>query len=349
MENNKQQDILISIVVPFFNIDHDLFRVCLGSILMQTYKCFEIIIIDDGSKEDSALFLDEITKKDSRIYVYHQKNKGVSEARNYATSLSTGKYLTYVDADDEVVPWFLEEALEIIEKEKADEVIGARIAVDNLNEKVERRENLIYHTFSGEDRFKYKPYLVYNLDSFDTDEVVIGRAPTVRLLKSDLAKSTKFDFKLTLGEDQIWNCDILNKSHKICLVEQIWYKYYLNPESVTHKFNPLNIEWCEAFLNRLRDYIDTENDFEYKSYVDTVHENLFCYVYSNYLSYRDKINLKERKKIIDHIYLTAPWTEIGNKRFWKLSTRKNAIKGILFRFKLLVFYWDFKKKLKEIF
>ena len=107
MENNKQQDILISIVVPFFNIDHDLFRVCLGSILMQTYKCFEIIIIDDGSKEDSALFLDEISKKDSRIHVYHQKNKGVSEARNYGTSLSTGKYLTYVDADDEVVPWFL--------------------------------------------------------------------------------------------------------------------------------------------------------------------------------------------------------------------------------------------------
>ena len=350
MDNNdKQQDIVISIVVPFFNIDHDLFRGCLDSILKQTYTCFEIIIIDDGSKEDSALFLDEITKKDSRIYVYHQKNKGVSEARNYGTNLSTGKYLTYVDADDEVVPWFLEEALEIIEKENADEVIGARLIVDNSDEQAKRQKEPIYHTLSGEDRFKYKTYLIGDLYCFGIERVGIGRGPVARLIKTDLAKKVEFDSKLTFGEDQVWNLDILNKCHKICYVEQIWYKYFMNQESVTHKFNPLIIEWCEEHLDKLTDYIDMENDSDYRTYVHRIMECLWSYVYKSYLCQVNKINKKERRRIINHIYSTKPWTEIGSKRFWTLSIKKDIIKGILFRLKILIGYWDFKKKIKEIF
>lgn len=344
----EQNNILISVVVPFFNVNHDLFLKCIDSILKQTHNNIEIIVIDDGSEKENAIFLDNILKQDGRIRVYHQKNKGVSETRNYGVSLSCGKYLTFVDADDVIVPYFLQEALEIIERENADEVLGARIVVDDLNEKCEKRDKLVYQTLSGKDRFKFKTYLLGHLCCVGDGQAEIGRGPVARLLKTDLIRKIRFDPKLTIGEDQIWNLELLNICDKICYVDQIWYKYFRNSESVTHKFNPLIVQWCEENLNRMPNYVDMENDTEYESYVCRILEELYSFVYVGFLAHKDKMGRKERQRIVNHVYSTSPWKEIGNKRFWILSTRKNAVKGILFRTRLLILYWDFKRKIKRL-
>lgn len=89
----------VSIIIPVYNTGHYLYK-CVDSILYQTYKDIEVIIVDDGSCEETALICDEIAAKDNRIRLIHKKNEGVSIARNIGLSMVTGEYVGFVDSDD---------------------------------------------------------------------------------------------------------------------------------------------------------------------------------------------------------------------------------------------------------
>ncbi|MGN1194229.1 MAG: glycosyltransferase family 2 protein, partial [Acutalibacteraceae bacterium] len=97
----------ISVIVPVYNAQMYLER-CIKSILGQSFTDFELILVDDGSKDSSPLLCDEAAKKDSRVRVIHKKNGGVSSARNCAIDASKGKYLIFCDSDDYVEPDWLE-------------------------------------------------------------------------------------------------------------------------------------------------------------------------------------------------------------------------------------------------
>lgn len=101
---------LISIVVPVYNSERWIEK-CIESILNQTYMNYELIAVDDGSKDASLKKLTELSVKDSRIRVYHKENSGVSATRNYGMSLARGEWITFVDSDDSLKPLFLEKLL----------------------------------------------------------------------------------------------------------------------------------------------------------------------------------------------------------------------------------------------
>ena len=92
----------VSVIVPVYNSEVYL-SMCIDSIINQTYKNLEIILIDDGSTDNSLKICNDYEKKDNRIKVFHQENKGVSAARNLGLSLSQGEYITFVDSDDELI------------------------------------------------------------------------------------------------------------------------------------------------------------------------------------------------------------------------------------------------------
>ena len=96
-----------SIIIPIYNADKYLSQ-CLNSLLKQTEKDFEAILIDDGSSDKSPSICDEFAKKDAHFKVIHQKNKGVSEARNIGLKTAQGEWICFVDADDKVEPLWLE-------------------------------------------------------------------------------------------------------------------------------------------------------------------------------------------------------------------------------------------------
>lgn len=96
-------DAKVSVVVPVYNSEAYL-PMCIDSILHQTYTNIEILLIDDGSRDDSLRICEAYAGKDSRITVFHQENSGVSAARNKGLELSTGKFITFVDSDDELLP-----------------------------------------------------------------------------------------------------------------------------------------------------------------------------------------------------------------------------------------------------
>ena len=90
---------LISIVMPVYNVEKYLEK-AVNSVIKQTYKNLEIILVDDGSKDSSGVLCDELAKKDTRIKVIHQENAGLSAARNAGIKLATGKYIGFMDSDD---------------------------------------------------------------------------------------------------------------------------------------------------------------------------------------------------------------------------------------------------------
>lgn len=94
---------ILSIIVPVYNVEQYLPR-CIDSILEQTFQNFELILVDDGSKDKSGEICDEFAKKDNRIIVIHQENKGVNTARNAGLDIATGSYITFVDSDDWIQP-----------------------------------------------------------------------------------------------------------------------------------------------------------------------------------------------------------------------------------------------------
>lgn len=117
---------LVSIVIPVFNVERHL-RQCLDSVLRQTLKEWECICIDDGSPDGSGAILDEYGNKDARFKIIHQRNRGVSAARNLGIKLASAPYLTFIDSDDWVEDDALESLLSAMEESCADMVMCSNL------------------------------------------------------------------------------------------------------------------------------------------------------------------------------------------------------------------------------
>lgn len=113
----------VSIIVPVYNIENYI-RVCVESILAQTYESFELILVDDGSKDNSGILCDEYAAIDSRVKVIHKENGGVSSARNAGLQQAKGKWIMYVDGDDWIDPEMMTEMIAVAERDGADFIIG---------------------------------------------------------------------------------------------------------------------------------------------------------------------------------------------------------------------------------
>ena len=117
---------LISVIVPVYNVEAYLVR-CIDSILVQSFEDFELFLIDDGSPDRCGAICDEYAKRDKRIHVIHQQNKGLSEARNAGIECalhSDSEWITFIDSDDWVHPKYLQALIECAARFDADLVIG---------------------------------------------------------------------------------------------------------------------------------------------------------------------------------------------------------------------------------
>ena len=117
--NNETSELLVSIIVPAYNVEKYI-KKCLTSILEQTYTNIEVIIVEDGSTDNTGQLVDEISQSDSRVRVLHKKNAGVSAARNSGIEISTGEYLVFVDGDDYIAHDYIEYMLSIIRNTGSD-------------------------------------------------------------------------------------------------------------------------------------------------------------------------------------------------------------------------------------
>lgn len=330
-----------SIIIPFYNVRELLLERCIRSIEAQTYKDYEVIIINDGSKDEYVEILNSIQERYSNIIVYHQKNRGVSAARNKGTAMSTGDYILYVDSDDYISHLYLEEALNIIKKYKVEVIIGANRNTydDNLCCLASDSSNKNIVLDSNEQIGGIKKWMLGHVKKYGKG-IYLGQGPWNRIVDRGLALDTPFDESLAIGEDIVWNLQLLEKTKKICISEKAWYIYYVNSGSSSRRYREEAVKESYESLTKIKEYLNFDDDNQYKAFCFRCWSDLKR-VYRCYLAYK-KSGYQSVEKIL---YNNWPWNEIGSLRFRNMSTTKDKIMRELYVKKWLFTYYRIKSKL----
>jgi len=220
---------LISVIVPVYNCAAYLPQ-CLESILVQTHNALEIILIDDGSADDSPQICDTFAQKDPRIKVIHQTNQGVSAARNTGLALARGEYIGFVDADDFIAPDMYAYLYDLIERDKAD------IAMCNLF--LQRGERWVN---SGAITDEYR--LIKNTTLFD---IISWRFLVQKLFRRSALHGRLFRRDVSYAEDALFVFQTITNCSRIALGNGPKYYYRQNQQSATHRFNKKHLKQLDV-------------------------------------------------------------------------------------------------------
>lgn len=226
---------LISVIIPVYNTESYV-RVCLESLVEQTYTNFEVLMIDDGSTDNSGEICQEYTERDSRFHYYRKENGGVSSARNLGIEYSRGNYLTFVDSDD----WVEEDYLEVLYNAIIDESAGVSVST---YKRFSMEDNTWYvHSFQrGYEKrvFNYLELIneLIDLDSFDHSY----RFVSGKLVRRDILGAIRFNTLTRLGEDMEFWFKIYLISPKLVYINRDSYVYRTIRSSNRH-FNLIAIK-----------------------------------------------------------------------------------------------------------
>ena len=328
----------VSIIIPCYNTDSMILDRCIESVLNQTIEDYEVIIVDDGSNRDCFDKLESFKTRSDKIKVFHIANHGVSYARNYGINQANKDYVTFVDADDQLEPYFLGDAMHILQETNCDMLVGGLCFTDKKPDRTIRDtdyyyvkpEDFICNSISGKSVIRM------------SENSYIGRGPVCRLVRLPIARETKFKTELQIGEDIVWNLQVLKKIKSLVVCKSVWYIYYNYGSSATHIFNPNVIEITEKELNCIRNEISIHNERQYKEYADHIFEELNR-IDKTYFALKKDMNKSEYKQLTHYLYTSKPWTDVKNfKYFFKTMTVfKKQI--IFYCLHLLFFNWQAKR------
>ena len=206
----------ISIIIPVYNVEKYI-RACLDSILNQTFQDFEVILVDDGTPDNSGAICDEYAAADSRFKVFHKKNGGVSSARNLGIEKASGEWITFVDADDTISQNCLDICYQHIIENNIDLLqFNFTREKNSYNEEYIRCNNIMNHI-----SFLDKPHKV----------CIAGN-----VIKRDVITRNNIRFRegMKLAEDQSFVLHVIKNSSAIISIPNKLYYYRPNNESATH-------------------------------------------------------------------------------------------------------------------
>lgn len=215
-------DAKITVIVPVYNVEKYLDK-CIESIVNQTYKNLEIILVDDGSPDNCPKMCDAWAEKDNRIIVVHKKNGGLSSARNAALEIAQGDYITCVDSDDWIELDMIASMLECAVKNGAD-IVCSGFYSENINCTCSK-QNITEKTYVGQD-------IVKNLLLDNIRPEACGK-----LYKASLITQFRFDETIKYAEDLPFNFYLMLKAKKLIITETWFYHYLLNSgNSITSSY-----------------------------------------------------------------------------------------------------------------
>lgn len=257
---------MISVIVPVYNIENFIDR-CVKSLIHQSYKDIEIILVDDGSTDSSKAKCDEWEQKDDRIIVIHKENGGLSSARNAGLQIAKGEYISYVDGDDYIDSNAYEKALRVLEEverlgEPADllifryrKVINGSIEMIPFSEKVT--------TFTGPELCKEHVYK----KNYD-----LPIAVWTKLYRRELVEDLSFP-EGRVWEDIVYNAQTYLRVKKAVLLDDALYNYTYRSTSISKTAMSM-----EKLQNLYDQYIDELNVF-HESTIGGLYENCLAWRY----------------------------------------------------------------------
>ena len=311
------EDDFISIVIPVYNVHEYLFR-CVESILNQTYRNFEIILVDDGSTDGSGEICDKLVEKDSRVKVIHKENGGVSTARNTGLSILSGKFVTFVDSDDTVNPRFVEEMHAAFD-ESVDMVVCAYNCVDETGKVQPVNSNQdCSAVFSREDAIGTMLY----------GKLFAGHCWNKMFRKSKL-DNLIFCSDIAVYEDLLFCLEYLLKSTKIKYIPSLLYNYYNRQDSALHgKMSPAKLTAFKA-LEIIESKLQGIYGDKYKELID--YDKTIWILDCYRILYYNKKN-----RSVYHPYLKSKLNGIKGNRY---LSRKAKCKLLLILINPTFYYW----------
>ena len=214
----SNEEILVSVIIPAYNAEQYV-GFCLDTVIAQTHKNLEIIVVDDGSTDNTGKICDEYANKDSRIKVIHQENKGLSSARNAALNIMTGEYIAFIDSDDFISKDCIEKLLNLCIENNSQIAACHAFDVKQRTFKESDKEHTIQTLTSQK--------LLSNIGVLDSYyDTVISK-----LFHSSLFSEIVFPAGL-IHEDSYIILDLIEKAKKISFTTEHLYYYYLSPNSI---------------------------------------------------------------------------------------------------------------------
>lgn len=222
----------ISIIIPVYNVEKYL-EECIKSVLNQNYDNYEIILIDDGSTDNSGKICDEYAKKSKKVKTFHKVNGGLSDARNYGIEKAEGDYIIFVDSDDYIQKDILNKMVNKLEKEKC-EILITRLVESFENENIEKDKKIVNYSNNKLKLDSLKWILEKSQNSWPAVKYIVSRK---FINEYNLRFKTGF-----LHEDVEWTSLLCIYGQRFGYFEPIWYYHRMNrPNSITNTMNEKRI------------------------------------------------------------------------------------------------------------
>ena len=257
---------ILSVIIPAYNVEKYIDR-CLDSLVNQTiFEKIEVIIVNDGSTDKTKEYAEKYIKKYSNIFLYNQKNRGVSNARNLGIDKAIGKYITFLDTDDWVDLNCYEKMCSVLEQENVDIVVtGLSIDGDNrcmVKKRLAKCEKRLDRNSA------IKSYLKGNLDVHIVNKV----------FRRNIIYNLKFDENIKIAEDRLFLYECLLKAHEIYLLPDCFYHYFQNNESVMNQ--PFTQKKFDNIIvgNKIKE-LTNKYIKELKPYADAMYISMECRLY----------------------------------------------------------------------
>lgn len=273
---------LISVIVPVYNVQNYLVN-CIKSILNQTYKNIEIILVDDGSTDDSGSICDSYAKIDNRINVIHKANGGLSDARNIGIKNAQGNYITFVDSDDYIDKNYVESLYILITKYDSDIACSNMKKTNSLDDKIINKNEKIsvYNSFNAIKEILYQR----NIDN---------SAPS-KLLKKELFKNIYFPVGYAF-EDLDTMYKLFLQANKIVSTNFSYYLYYQREDSILHSVKDKTINDLLTIIENMNDNLKNYDELKAPLQARILNANFYIYNRSNNISIKEN----SKKYIVNH-------------------------------------------------
>ena len=323
---------IISFIVTVYNTRVEWIERVVNSIVNQTNSNWEIIIVDDGSRDDVAQFCDNIAANNSKIRIHHQENLGVCVARNYGTDHASGRWITYIDADDWIEETYVEQVNDILSKHDNLDLLA--IGHDDIwGEKTVPHlwGNDDYHEFDNSEKEGMQLALFQIQEGLTKYPMFFGAQ--WKLIYS-LPFLNRYGIRNTPGlkksEDAVFNLYAVEYAEKIGYYNKVLYHYYHNSESVTGQRYSDDFERYKKLLIAYKRFIDSTGKKDIKEYNLAYKNNAiinFEGMLRNYFINKDNHDdIKIRKERMNELLSTEPFHSLLiNNRFDGLSLYKKTI------------------------
>ncbi|KRF60810.1 hypothetical protein ASG99_07690 [Bacillus sp. Soil768D1] len=335
---------LVTIIVPVYNSENHLVT-CIDSILQQSYKNIEVILVNDGSIDNSGLICNEYSRKDYRVKVIHQKNLGPSVARNKGINAASGDYIQFVDSDDYIETNMTNKLIEGMIK-------SVQLVICGYKSRYINHDNVITndHALPVEGVLKNKEFMLFFGELYKNSFI---HSPCNKLYVTNIIKKMDIRFKknLYMGEDLLFNLEYIDGCNSISIINEQLYNYMKDDDnnSLTSSFKKDLFENQQMLFHTVREFLINKKCYEKNKYfIEITYTDRIVNCFENLFHINSSLKVSQiREQIYNIVYDDCVRNNII---YFKSYSIQKRLMGEMIKYKSInsiYFYFTMKNLLRS--